>query len=95
MKAITPMSTTIYHSHSRNLHIYAVPSAAETSFDPMNYQGSAIPAFPSTLTERLAEPLLHQMACRHLNFDDSPPPAVDSNSDIAEGFPTAPLDDLV
>ena len=77
-------------------YIYVVTSTAETSFDPMGYQRSAIPAFMSTPIGRPAEPLLLQMVHRHLNFDDSPPPAVVPDDDKEEeDFPTALLDDLV
>ena len=75
--------------------IYAVPSVAEVSFDPTGYKGSTIPAFPSMLKERQAEPSLHWVVCRHLNFDDLLPPAVNSGDDVEEDFPTAPLDDSV
>ena len=45
---------------------------------------------------RQAEPPLHQMVHRHLNFDDLFPPAVESNDDEEEeDIPTAFLDDLV
>ena len=39
------------------------------------------------------EPPPHHAVHRHLNFNDSPLPAVHSNDDVEEDFPTAPLDD--
>ena len=40
----------------KSAHMYVVTSVAETSFNPMGYQGSTVSIFPSALKGRSMEP---------------------------------------
>ena len=60
---------------------------------PLRLPGILIPTFSSTQKGRPAKPPLHQMVCRHPNFDDSPPAAFNSDDDEKEDFPQAHLND--
>ena len=60
MKAYeTDVNYELSQSLKKTTHIYVVKSVAKTSFNPMGYQGSAIPTFSPIPTGRPAEPLLH------------------------------------
>ena len=91
----TVVNSDLLQPLKKSTHIYTVPLVAETSFDPMSYQISIIPTFLSTPKGRPVEPWLHWVVSRLLKFNDLPLPAVDSNNNIEEDFPTAPLDDSV
>ena len=81
----------------KTTHICVVAAAAaQTSFGLMGYQESGMHTLTSTPKGRPAEPTLHQMACRCLNFSDPPPLAVDPNDDEEEEyFPTVLQDNSV
>ena len=76
----------------RSTYTYSVPSVAETSFNPTDYQRPTIPTSPSTLKQRPVEFPLHWVVSRWLAFNDSPPPAADSDDDTEKNIPTASFD---
>ena len=63
----------------KTIHIYVGTAVAKTSFDPTGYQEAGMPSLMSTPRGRPAEPLLHWMACKHLNFGNPHIPEVDHN----------------
>ena len=75
--------------------IYAVPLVATSPFNPTDYQKLMVPISLSTLKWRPVESQLCWVVHKWLNVNDSPLPAVNSNDDIEDNFPIAPLDDPV